>query len=66
MLSIGFRIFCWDRCFCHRSESDFLFFIFTDQGQRATPNGDGAKYLTKYTLRHYLFKDYFLREKAIL
>ena len=27
VLSIGFRIFCWYWCFCHRSESDLLLFL---------------------------------------
>ena len=30
MLSIGFRIFCWYRGFCFRSESDLLLFLFSD------------------------------------
>ena len=29
VLSIGFRIFCWYRGFCHRIESDLLFSLFT-------------------------------------
>ena len=28
VLSFGFRIFCWYRGFCHRSESDLLLFLF--------------------------------------
>ena len=28
VLSIGFRIFCWNRVFCHRSESDLLLFSY--------------------------------------
>ena len=29
VLSIGFRIFCWYRGFCHRTGSDLLLFLFT-------------------------------------
>ena len=28
MLSIGFRIFCLHRGFCHRNEPDLLLFLF--------------------------------------
>ena len=28
VLSIIFRIFCWYRVFCHRTESDLLLFLF--------------------------------------
>ena len=31
VLSIGFRIFCWYRSFCHRTESDLLFLKKWDQ-----------------------------------
>ena len=29
VLSFGFRIFCWYRGFCHRTESDLIFFSFS-------------------------------------
>ena len=27
VLSIGFRIFCWYEGFCHKTESDLLFYV---------------------------------------
>ena len=31
VLSFGFRIFCWYREFCHRTESDLLLFLFVQR-----------------------------------